>query len=166
MRIFTKTTVVALLMLMAGTVLAATDDPMARLVGAWISPDGAARQQVERCFNGSWLITRQWFHLADGWVLVGRGAMYQKPGQSSWVSVNRTTEMGGIVLFESTLHPGRDLFTVENRAYMEDGSVVETEEEWRFPSADQIDYIIYRLTEEGRSAWMKGSWQRQQEEAR
>lgn len=167
MRTFPKTflkTFFAILMTLAlGSVAKASDDPMARLVGTWVSPDGQARQQVERSFDGTWLTTHQWFQRDGEWVPVGRGALYPKPGDTRWVSATRTVEMGGIALFESTIQPGEEQFLVENRAYMEDGSVLETAEEWRFPSADRIDYVIYRVTDSGRDPWMKGSWVRQQE---
>ena len=167
MRTFPKTflkTLFAVLMTLAlGSAAEASDDPMAPLVGTWVSPDGQARQQVDRGFDGSWLTTRQWFRRDGEWMPVGRGAMYTKPGDTRWISATRTVEMGGIALFESTIQPGEEQFLVENRAYMEDGSVLETAEEWRFPSADRIDYVIYRVTDSGRDPWMKGSWVRQQE---
>lgn len=65
--------------------------------------------------------------------------------------------MGGIELFESRIVPGEEVFTVQNDASMANGSTMATEEEWRFPSDDRIDYTIYRLTGDGREEWMTGS---------
>lgn len=160
MRAFTKTAVAFLLTLAAAGPLGAADDPIDRIVGTWVSPDGSVRQQVERELDGTWLATRQWFKRDGEWLLVGRGALYPKPGEDAWFGATRTVQMGGIALFESTFRPGEELLTVESRAYMEDGSVLETVEEWRFPSADRIDYTVYRVTDEGREPWTEGSWVR------
>lgn len=134
--------------------------PMERLVGDWISPDGSSRQRVESHFDGSWLSTRMWFRNGEEWVEVGRGAIWRGAEDGTWKAASRTTGMGGIELFESLLEPEGDAVALSHRAHMEDGTVLETREEWRFVSADRIDYAVYRPGEE--EPWIEGRWVRRE----
>ena len=140
-------------------------EPMDALVGDWISPDGYAKQSIERQFDGSWLTTRMWFKSDDTWKLVAFGSIYRKPQTEHWISASRTSDMDGIVLFQSTLRAvGNGLFELENLAIKSDGSVIETEEEWRFVDSDRYEYTVYRFEEAARIPWIEGAWTRLPEE--
>ena len=141
------------------TVVLGSDEAINRMVGIWVSADGMSGQRVERHFDGTWLTTETWVNRDGEWVSVGRGAMYPKPGTGTWLKVSRTADMGGIVLFESTLSPESDTeVMVTSRVYMEDGTVLDSEEEWRFPNRDRMDYVLYHVSFLGRAQWMTGSW--------
>ena len=140
-------------------------EPIDALIGRWISPDGYAKQSIERQFDGSWLTTRMWFKSDDAWKLVAFGSIYRKPQTEHWISASRTTDMDGIVLFETTLRPNGDgRFALKNLATKSDGSIIETEEEWRFVDSDRYEYTVYRFEGTERKPWLEGAWVRLPEE--
>lgn len=140
----------------------ASADTVDTLIGTWESPDGNARQQFVREFDGSWVTTRMWFRSGDDWKLVATGSMFQRPGDDRWFLASRTTDMDGILLFESVLSEANDgVIAVTNKSYLADGSVILTEEEWRFDGGDHYEYVVFRLEDDARTEWFRGSWNRE-----
>lgn len=149
------------ILLCLSIVFPAAADEIDRLIGEWQSPDGSSKQSFERAFDGDWIETRMWFRTPDGWKLVSRGAMYQKPGSDSWQGIARATGMQGIVLFEFTLEAdGEDGFRARNTAYMETGEAMRTEEDWLFVADDRWIYTVYSLENDERKPWIRGEWVR------
>ena len=145
-------------LLLSSTVAADAIDP---LLGTWVSPDGFAKQQFKRSFDGSLIQTSMWFNDERGWKLVARGAMFQRPGEPTWRGVSRTRDMDDIELFESTvelLAPG--YYRLVNIAFENDAEIVRTEEDWVFENADRYEYTVYKTAGESRQPWMRGTWQR------
>lgn len=162
MRVPAMTSVAVLILASSPTTAA---EPMDALVGQWTSPDGFAKQSIERQLDGSWLSTRMWFWLDDKWKLVGTGSIYRNPKVEYWSVVSRTTDMDGIELFESRLLPKKDgRFELDNLAVKGDGSVIVTHEEWHFADADHYKYMIYQVSGEERTPWLAGSWVRSAED--
>ena len=132
-----------------------------RLIGTWLSPDGQARQEFVREFDGEWIANKMWFMSSEGWKLVSQGAMYRKPGDDTWHGVVRSTDMEGIVLFEFELDAvGEDQYATRNTAYMDSGETMDTEEEWRFESDDSWSYAVFSVDGGERKPWITGEWRR------
>jgi hypothetical protein len=130
------------------------------LIGTWISPDGSAKNDYVRDLDGAWITTRMWFNIADEWELVSIGAMYQRPGDDSWMSISSVTGMGSIVLFESVFTFEEDgVVRLSNTAYTTDGEQLLSEEDWQV-SDDEIDYSIFEIIDDQRQPMMNGSWKR------
>ena len=143
----------------------ADDDFMEQIVGDWVSPDGTARQHIQRQLDGSWLSVQMWFQVEGEWRESAYGGIYQKAtagkARNTWTSAVRTTHMQGFELFESTFEPDGETLKVKSRAYQADGTIFETAEEWRFPDQDRIDYVIFKLGET--EPWMQGRWVRRKD---
>jgi len=142
--------------------LPSTADEMDPLIGTWVSPDGFAKQRLERTFDGSWIETTMWFLVEDNWQQVASGAMYRRPGESHWTGVSRTSDMDGIELFETTLRRvAAGQYRAFNVAYQSDGTTMETEEDWAITDGDRFTYTIYQLDDGERTPWMTGEWVRE-----
>ncbi len=138
-------------------------DHVERLIGTWVSPDGKTRQQFERSFGGEWIDNRLWFKTTEGWKLVSQGAMYRKPGGKTWFGVARATDMEGIVLFEFEIDAASDSdFVTRNKAYLESGDTLPSEEEWHFESDDEWSYTVFFIEDGERKPAIRGSWLRSQ----
>ena len=150
---------VAALLLVAAHAAGAND--IDELMGTWLSPDGAARQEFSAGFDGEWVDTRMWFMTSSGWKMVSQGAMYRKPGENAWRGVARAVDMGGIALFEFTIVKTSDTeFRSTNTAWMESGESLETEEVWQFDSENEWSYTVYFIENGKREPRVQGSWLR------
>lgn len=104
-----------------------------------------------------------WFTANETELEVAHGAIYRGPGDGLWVIASRTTRMGGIELFQSTLDPTGEVWTLEHTAHQADGTTLETRETWTFPDSNRIEYAVYRPGES--DPWITGAWQRVEREA-
>ncbi len=140
---------------------AAQAEPMAALFGLWESPDGQARQQFDQDFSGL-ITTKMWFKIGENWKPVGRGILYSRPGSPEWAGVTRTSDMGGIELFESRITPREDgRFSVENESFDAQGTLMKTAEDWTITRDGRFDYTVYKVAADGsRTPWMQGRWLR------
>ncbi|MDX1381197.1 MAG: hypothetical protein R3233_08750 [Xanthomonadales bacterium] len=138
------------------------DDDLDALIGTWVSPDGMARQQLLRDFDGSWIQTRMWFREGEDWKLVAVGGMWRRPGETRWQAASRATGMEDIEVFEFSFESsGPATYTLVSVAYESDGGRMHTEEDWTVVSPDRVDYEIFRIEDGQRSPWMQGTWIRE-----
>jgi hypothetical protein len=136
-------------------------ESLGRLLGHWVSRDGAARQSLTSDLDGSWVATRMWFKDGESWQLVATGSFYRRPGDDAWHGISRTTDMEGIELFETRLQPISETeFAVSNVSYQRDGSTVLSEETWTFDGDDRYTYTVYFLEDQNRTPMYEGTWLR------
>ncbi len=130
------------------------------LIGAWISPDGSAKNDYVRELDGDWVNTRMWFLIDGEWELVSVGSMYQRPAEDEWIAVSRVRGMGSIELFESVFTFAENgVVSLSNTAYTTNGEILLSEEDWQVED-DKISYSIYELIDGERQPMMTGEWQR------
>ena len=147
------------LLLALGAPAAAGD--IESLLGTWVSDDGITKSDYVREFDGSWVTTHMWFRVEEQWKLVATGAMYQRPGEKLWRMVGRTSDMGDIVLFESTFEfLANGKMKVVNTAFNVDGTTRTAEEDWQV-SENEIVYDIFDIKDGERVPLFSGKWLRQ-----
>ena len=135
--------------------------PLDKVLGAWVSPDGASRVTYESRFDGHWIDTKMWFKQGEEWKPVGQGGVYRHTSDGRIISVMRTVDMIGIELFETIMSPSADGFELSNTAYLPDGSMILTEEEWSFPEEDRWTYTVYKIEGDEQEKWFTDGWVRE-----